>query len=93
MRSQGSSIALFGGTVIFAIGIGVANVLIPSVIKRDFPQRVGAMTTAYVMVMTVAGAVATGLAVPLASHVAGGERSSLAAWAIFAAFALFLLAA
>lgn len=89
VRSQGSSIALFGGTVIFAIGIGVANVLIPSVIKRDFAQRVGTMTTAYVIVMTVAGAVATGLAVPLANHLPGGWRSSLAAWAVFAVLALF----
>jgi CP family cyanate transporter-like MFS transporter len=89
LRSQGSSAALFGGTAIFATGIGVANVLIPSVIKRDFPQRVGAMTTAYIMAMTVAGAVATGLAVPLASHLPGGWRSSLAAWAVFAVFTLF----
>ncbi len=89
LRSLGSTAVLFGGTVIFAIGIGVANVLIPSVIKRDFPQRVGAMTTAYVMVMTVAGALATGLAVPLASYLPGGWRSSLAIWAVFAMLALF----
>lgn len=88
VRSQGSTIALFGGTVIFAIGICVANVLVPSVIKRDFPNRVGSMTTAYVMVMTLVGAAATGLAVPLATHLAGGWRSSLAAWAGFAMLSL-----
>jgi MFS transporter, CP family, cyanate transporter len=88
LRSCGSSIALFGGTAILAIGIGVANVLIPSVIKRDFPERVGAMTTAYVMAMTVAGAVATGVAVPLANYLPGGWRASLAAWAVFAFLAL-----
>jgi hypothetical protein len=87
LRSQGSITALFGGTVIFAIGIGIANVLVPSVIKRDFPDQVGGMTTAYVMVMTLAGAVATGLAVPLAAHLAGGWRASLAVWAAFAALA------
>jgi MFS transporter, CP family, cyanate transporter len=88
LRSQGSIAALFGGTAIFAAGIGVANVLVPSVIKRDFPHRVGSMTTAYVMAMTLTGAVATGLAVPLSTHLAGGWRSSLAIWAVFAALAL-----
>lgn len=88
LRSQGSIAALFGGTAIFAIGIAVANVLVPSVIKRDFPHHVGGMTTAYVMVMTLTGAVATGLAVPLADHLAGGWRFSRGVWAVFAALAL-----
>ena len=88
LRSEGSIAALFGGTVIFAIGIAIANVLVPSIIKRDFPHHVGGMTTAYVMVMTLAGAIATGLAVPLAGHGAGGWRFALAVWAAFATVAL-----
>jgi MFS transporter, CP family, cyanate transporter len=87
LRSQGSIVALFAGTVIFATGISVANVLVPSVIKRDFPHQVESMTTASVMVMALTGALATGLAVPL-SHIPGGWRSSLAIWAIFAALGL-----
>lgn len=88
LRSEGSVAALFGGTVIFAIGIGVANVLAPSVIKRDFPSHVGRMTAAYVMVMALTGAIATGLAVPFSVHLAGGWRSSLAIWAALPALAL-----
>jgi CP family cyanate transporter-like MFS transporter len=88
LRSEGSIAALFGGTVIFATGIGIANVLVPSVIKRDFPNQVESVTTAYIMVMTLTGAVATGLAAPLSAHLAGGWRSSLAVWAVFAAIAL-----
>jgi MFS transporter, CP family, cyanate transporter len=88
LRSAGSIVALFGGTVIFATGIGIANVLVPSLIKRDFPHNVGGMTTAYVMVMTLTGAIATGLAVPLSAHLADGWRSSLSVWAVFAALAL-----
>ncbi len=88
LRSPGSIAALFGGTVVFATGVGVANVLVPTVIKRDFPNRVGSITTAYVMVMSLTGAVATGLAVPLSAHLAGGWRSSLAVWGVFAALAL-----
>jgi MFS transporter, CP family, cyanate transporter len=88
LRSEGSIAALFGGTAIFATGIGVANVLVPSVIKRDFPDQVESMTTAYIMVMTLTGAVATGLAVPLSAHLGGGWRWSLAVWSVFAAIAL-----
>ncbi len=88
LRSEGSIAALFAGTLIFATGIGVANVLVPSIIKRDFPHQLANMTTAYVMVMTLTGAVATGLAVPLSNHLAGGWRSSLGIWAVFAALAL-----
>jgi CP family cyanate transporter-like MFS transporter len=88
LRSEGSVAALFGGTAVFAVGIGIANVLMPSVIKRDFPDHVGSMTTAYVMVMSLAGAAATGLSVPLSIHLSGGWRASLAIWAVFAVFAL-----
>jgi MFS transporter, CP family, cyanate transporter len=88
VRSQGSTGALFGGTAILAIGIAIANVLVPSVIKRDFPDHVGSVTTVYVMVMTLTGALATGLAVPLAAYLAGGWRASLAIWVVLAAVAL-----
>lgn len=88
LRSEGSIAALFTGTAIFSAGIAVANVLVPSLIKRDFPDKVGGMTTAYVMVMTLTGAFATGLAVPLATHFAGGWRLSLVIWAAFAALSL-----
>jgi MFS transporter, CP family, cyanate transporter len=90
LRSQGSVPALFGGTAVFAAGIGIANVLMPVVIKRDFSRQVGPMTTAYIMVMTLTGAVATGLAVPISAHFADGWRLSLAVWALFAALTLVL---
>jgi CP family cyanate transporter-like MFS transporter len=88
LRSQGSAPALFGGTVIFATGIAVANVLMPSVIKRDFPHRIEAMTSAYLMVMALTAAVGTGIAAPLATRLPGGWTSSLAVWAAFAVLTL-----
>ncbi|MBO0753612.1 MAG: MFS transporter [Bradyrhizobiaceae bacterium] len=88
LRSQGTVAALFGGTVLFAAGIAVANVLMPSLIKRDFPHRIESMTTAYLMVMSLTAATATGIAAPLADHLAGGWRSSLAVWAVLAALTL-----
>ena len=88
LRSSGSAVALFAGTVIFATGIAAANVLMPSLIKRDFPHRIEAMTTAYLMVLALSAAAATGLAAPLADHLPGGWRSSLAVWAVVAGLTL-----
>jgi MFS transporter, CP family, cyanate transporter len=74
--------------VIFATGIAVANVLIPSFIKRDYPHQIEAMTTAYLMMMAFTAAIASGIAAPLSAHLAGGWRSSLAVWAAFAVLSL-----
>jgi MFS transporter, CP family, cyanate transporter len=88
LRSHGSVAALFAGTTIFATGTAVANVLMPSLIKRDYPHRIEAMTTAYLMMTALSGAVASGIAAPLSAHLSGGWRSSLAVWAVFAALSL-----
>src|SRR5690606_11008983 len=63
-RSLGSVAALFAGTVLLAAGIAVGNVLAPSIIKRDHPERVKVFTTVYAVVLTLSSAVAAGLAVP-----------------------------
>src|SRR5688500_3233293 len=47
VRSQGSTAALFGGTLALATGIAVINVLLPVLIKRHYPERVPGLTTAY----------------------------------------------
>src|SRR5580692_10332069 len=41
IRSLGGSIGLFAGTLALGASIAIGNVLVPSVIKRDFPDRVG----------------------------------------------------
>lgn len=89
-RSAGSAAALFGGTILLAAGIAVANVLIPSVIKRDYSSRVQSMTTVYAMVLGLSAAMSSGLAVPLAHWLPGGWQSSLAVWSIPAAVTLLV---
>ncbi|WP_228717352.1 CynX/NimT family MFS transporter [Allosaccharopolyspora coralli] len=65
-RAFGGAGALFGGTVVVGAGIAVANVALPGLIKRDFPQHVPAMTALYTMCLTLGGAVAASAVVPLA---------------------------
>lgn len=92
LRSQGSVAALFAGSIVLAAGIAVGNVLMPGLIKRDYPERVQGVTTIYVMALGLSSAVAAGLAVPLSHWLPGGWTTALGVWAIPAmAAALFWL--
>lgn len=62
----GSSAWLWIGTALIGIALAIGNVLLPAVIKRDFPLRVPLMMGVYSALLGGAGAVASGLAVPLA---------------------------
>ncbi|MGI9823313.1 MFS transporter [Agromyces sp. Marseille-Q5079] len=72
-------------TLTFA-AIGVGNVLLPPLVKRYFPDRIGVMTTIYVTAMSVSTFVPPLIAVPVAE--AAGWRVSLGEWAIIAALSL-----
>ncbi|WP_307796276.1 MFS transporter [Amycolatopsis sp. 195334CR] len=78
-------VALYTGTVLAGAGIATGNVLVPAVIKRAFPGRVGPLTGLAMMLMSVSGATAAGLAVPLEQL--GGWRLALAVWAVPAVIA------
>ena len=92
IRSFAGAPGLFGGTLLLGASIAVGNVLLPSAIKRDFPHRVGSMTTAYAIVLALTAATGSGVSVPLASILPGGWESALAFWALPTALALFPLA-
>jgi len=74
--------SLFTGTIILSAAIGVGNVLVPAVVKRDFPTRVPVMTGLYTAVLVGCAAVASGTAVPVAA--AQGWELTLGVSAIFA---------
>ncbi|WP_067450545.1 CynX/NimT family MFS transporter [Actinomadura macra] len=80
LRVVPSPVALYLGTILAGAGIAMGNVLVPAVIKRTFPGRVGSLTGLAMMLMSASGAVAAGLAVPLDD--AGGWRLALAIWAV-----------
>ncbi len=73
-RVSGGVPVLFAGTVLASGAIAVANVLLPAVIKRDFPGRGGTMMGVYSMSLSGSAAVAAGC------HGAGrrGDRARLA---------------
>jgi CP family cyanate transporter-like MFS transporter len=78
---------LFIGTTILGLAIALGNVLLPGLIKRDFPQHTGLMTGIYSMVLAGGGAVAPGVSIPLTQGLGLGWRGSLMFWALPAALA------
>ncbi|MBP1155345.1 MULTISPECIES: MFS transporter [unclassified Paenibacillus] len=82
LRSVSSAVALFAGTALLGLALAVCNVLLPSLIKRDFPGNVGLMTGVYTVSMSIWAAFASGLSVPIAQDLGLGWRGSLVCWAI-----------
>jgi len=90
LRWVPATAGLFVGTVLIGTGIAVGNVLLPSLIKRDFPTKVGLLTSAYATVMGGVAAVASGVAVPISEVAPGGWYTALGCWVVFALVAVLL---
>jgi CP family cyanate transporter-like MFS transporter len=84
LRSAGAVAALFVGTVILGAAIAVGNVLLPSLVKREFPERVGLMTSIYSAALGFSAAIAAGASFPIAQQTGIGWQGSLALWALLA---------
>ncbi|MGL5232235.1 MAG: CynX/NimT family MFS transporter [Fusobacteriaceae bacterium] len=90
LRSWSGSFNLFLGTAILGLSISVGNVLIPSLIKKYFPSRVGVMTGVYSVSMNVFAALASGVSIPLAINLGLGWSGALKIWAIPSFISLLL---
>ena len=84
--SSGSLAWLLIGSVITFAGLGVGNVLLPPLVKKYFPDRVGLVTSLYVTVVSFSTFVPPLVAVPVADD--AGWRISLGMWAVLALVAL-----
>lgn len=82
LRSAPSLFALYAGSILLAAAIAVGNVLVPGLIKRDFPDRVGLMTSVYATTLATFASLSSGISVPLADTLPGEWRGSLAVWFI-----------
>ncbi|MWV42486.1 MFS transporter [Paenibacillus sp. HJL G12] len=90
LRSLSGAINLYLGTAILGFAIAVCNVLLPSLIKREFPNRIGSMTGVYSISMNLCGAIASGISVPLAVGSGLQWQGALGIWAVLS-FVSFLL--
>ena len=77
---------VIAGTAVTMFGIGIANVLLPPVVKRYFPRRIGLLTAVYSTLFGFGAAGPGFLAVPLSDT--WGWRLVIVSWAVTVALAL-----
>lgn len=70
------------GSVVALVGAGIGNVLLPPLVKRYFPDRIGLITSLYATLLAVSTALAAAVAAPVADS--AGWRYSLAIWGALA---------
>ena len=81
-------IGLLVGTTLAGLAMAVANVLLPSVVRARFPNRVAILTSAYTTLLAVSASFAAAFSYP--SALAFGWQLSLAIWALPTLLALLL---
>jgi len=73
---------LFLGTALTGACIAVGNVLLPGLVKRDFPDKAALVTGWYTMALCAGAAGGAGLTIPLQSVLGGSVNGALAVWAV-----------
>jgi len=73
------------GTMVALVGMGMGNVLLPVVVRKYFPDRIGSMTALYLVIVSIGAFTPPLIAVPVAE--AAGWRFSLGQWALVAIIA------
>ncbi|MEU5388064.1 CynX/NimT family MFS transporter [Kitasatospora cineracea] len=86
----GSAVVFLLLTALALAGVALANVLIPVVIKRYFPDRVAPMIGLYSMSLSVGTSLAAATTVPLTNAMGGDWRLGLGVWGLLAVVALLV---
>lgn len=88
LRAAVGTVWLFVAFSVLALAGGaVSNILMPSLVKRHFPDRIGLMTGLYTSVLAIGLTAAAGLTVPI-GELAGSWRLGLGFWALLSALAV-----
>ena len=87
LRARTDSVVMFLVLSVLGLaGMATANVLLPSLVKLHFPNRIGLLTSLYTTSLAIGLTSASVLTVPIAEQ-SGSYRWGLAIWAITAAVA------
>ncbi|MGX6969998.1 CynX/NimT family MFS transporter [Vagococcus bubulae] len=75
---------LFLGTTLLGAAIAICNVLIPGLVKKEFPYKSGLVTGIYSVSMNLTGAIASGISIPLVRKIGLDWNVALGLWSILA---------
>ena len=97
LRFYINTYVFFITTFIIGVGITIGNVLLPGLVKKYYPEKLGLMTGFYAVVMNVGAALAAGISYPILSSNIGGEKFSTGLavniWIIIAVINIFVYTA
>lgn len=85
LRGWGGMYGLFIGTAMAGAAIATGNVLLPSVVKRDFPRQAALMTGLYTMALCGGAASAAAFTLPMVHWFDDSWSIGLVVWAVPAA--------
>ncbi|MFJ4441969.1 CynX/NimT family MFS transporter [Pseudomonas sp. NPDC089422] len=90
VRSALGAVGVFIGSVMAGASIGIIGVLLPGIVKRDFPQHAGTLTGVYTMALCLGAAMAAGATVPLTQHFDDNWALGLGFWMLPALLAMLV---
>ena len=97
LRFYINTYVFFITTFIIGVGITIGNVLLPGLVKKYYPEKLGLMTGFYAVIMNIGAAVAAGISYPILSSNIGGEKFSTGLavniWIIIAVINIFVYTA
>ncbi len=82
---------IWAGTALIGLAIAFLNVLLPSLVKRNFPTKVSQITGSYTATQAAFAAVGAAVVVPVSQTSPAGWRLALGIWAGLALIALAVL--
>jgi CP family cyanate transporter-like MFS transporter len=82
---------LYFGTIVTGIAIAALNVVVPVVIKRDFPKKITTIMPIYTSVLSIAATISAALSVPISNVTTHNWRGGIGFFALpgFIALALW----
>jgi CP family cyanate transporter-like MFS transporter len=82
---------IWAGTALIGLAIAFLNVLVPSLVKRDFPANVSRVTGSYTATQAAFAAMGAAVVVPVAQTSTAGWRLALGIWVGLAIIAMAVL--
>ncbi|MFG2331452.1 CynX/NimT family MFS transporter [Streptomyces sp. NPDC048604] len=82
------TVGFLAASALALMGIAVSNVLMPVIVKRYFPDRIGTMTGLYSMALALGTSLAAAATVPMTEALGGSWRTGLGVWAVLAVLAV-----
>jgi MFS transporter, CP family, cyanate transporter len=87
IRSSGGTVLAFAGTIVIGAFVAVGNLVIPVIIRREFPQqRVGLATGIYTSALNIGSMITTLTTAPIAGAI--GWQWAIGVWALIGLIAL-----